>query len=82
MTHTLLFPFSRACFRVVKVGGILVPDPATVHCARRCDLASVAETQACLFIHTHMHANSDLETKQVTGMRGLHDGEIRLLRHL
>ena len=75
--HALLLPFSRACFRVVKASGILVPDPATVHCGQRCDRASVAETHACMFIHTHMHANSDKET--VTGMRGLlvHDGEIR-----
>ena len=71
--HTLLYPFSRPCFRVVKAGEILVPDPATVHCGRRC--ASVAETYTCMFIHTRMYANSDMET--VTCMRGLHDGEIR-----
>ena len=37
--------------------------------------ASVAETHACMFIHTCMHANSYTET--VTCMRGLHNGEIR-----
>ena len=73
--HALLLPFSRACFRVVKASGILVPDPATVHCGRRCNCASVAGTQACMFIHTRMHANSDTET--VPRMRGLHDGEIQ-----
>ena len=36
--------------------------------------ASVAETHACMFIHTRMHANSYSET--VTCMRGLHNGEI------
>ena len=51
-----------ACFRVVKAGRILVPDPATKHCGRRCNHASVAETHACMFIHTRMHANSDTET--------------------
>ena len=40
--------------------------------ALRCP--SVAETNACMFIHTRMHANSDKET--VLCMRGLHDGEI------
>ena len=60
--HTLLFPFSRACFRVVKAGGIIVLDPAIVHCVRRCNLASVAETHACMFIKTRMHDNSDTET--------------------
>ena len=77
MTHTLLFPFSCACLRVVKAGRILVPDPATVHCGQRCDRASVAETHACMFIHTRMHSNSDTET--VTCMRGLNDGEIRFI---
>ena len=72
--HTLLCPFSRACFHVVKAGKILVPDPATVHCGRCCDRVSVAETHACTFIHTRMHANSDMET--VTHMHGLHDDEI------
>ena len=64
-------------FRVVKASGILVPDPATVHCGRRCDHAFVAETHACMFIHTRMHANSN--TEMVTPMHGLHggDGEIR-----
>ena len=75
MTHTLLFPFSCACFRVVKASGILVPDAATVHCGLCCDSASVAKIHSCMFIHTRMHANSDMET--VTLMRGLHDGEIR-----
>ena len=76
MTHTLLFfSFSRACFRVVIAGAILIPDLATVHCGWRCDHASVAETHACMFIKTRMHDNSDTET--VTRMRGLHDGEIR-----
>ena len=75
MTHTLLFPFSRTCFHVVKAGGISVPDPATVHYGRCCDHASVAQTHACMFIHKRMHANSD--TEAVTHMPGLHDGEIR-----
>ena len=48
-----------------------------MHCGPRCDCASVAETHACMFIHTHMHANSDTET--VTRMCGLHDGEIRFI---
>ena len=30
-------PFSRACFRVVKAGGILVPAPATGHRGQRYD---------------------------------------------
>ena len=64
-----------ACFCVVKAGGILVPDPATLHRGRRCNDACVAETHSCMFIHTRMHANSD--TEKVTRMRGLHDGEIR-----
>ena len=55
-------------------GGILVPDPATVHCGRSCNRASVAKTHACMFIHTRMHANSNTET--ITHMHGLHDGEI------
>ena len=75
--HYSLFPFSRACFHVVKAGRILVPDPATVHCGQRYDRASVAETHACMFIHTRMHSNSDTET--VTCMRGLNDGEIRCI---
>ena len=63
MTHTLLFfSFSRACFRVVIAGAILIPDLATVHCGWRCDHASVAETHACMFIKTRMHDNSDTET--------------------
>ena len=74
MTHALLLPFSHTCFHVVKAGGILVPDPVTVHCGRCCDGASVAETHACMFIHTRMHANSNTET--VTRMGGLQDGEI------
>ena len=61
MTHALLFPFSRACFRVVIAGTILVPDFDTVHCGRRCDRASVAETYGCVFIKTCMH-DSDTET--------------------
>ena len=61
-----------ACFCVVKAGGILVPDPATLHRGRRCDCACVAETHTCMFIHTSMHANSDTETE--THMRGLHAG--------
>ena len=74
MTHALLLPFSRACFRVVKAVRILVPDPANVNCGRGCDRASVAETHAYMFIHTRMHAYSNTET--VTRMHGLHDGEI------
>ena len=62
-------------FRVVKAVGILVPDPATVHCGQHCDRSSVTETHTCMFIHTRLHANSDTETE--TRMRGLHDGEIR-----
>ena len=76
--HALLLPFSRACFRVVKACGILVPDPATVKnvkCGRCYDRASLAKTHACMFVHTCMHANSD--TEMVTHMRGLHNGEIR-----
>ena len=73
MTHALILPFSRTCFHVVQAHGILVPDPATLHCGQRCDRASMAETYACMFLHTCMHANSDTET--VTRMRGLHDGE-------
>ena len=75
MTHTLLFPFSRTCFRVLIAGAILVPDLDTVQCGRRCDRASVAETHTCMFIKIRMHDNSDMET--VPRMRGLHDGEIR-----
>ena len=38
MTQTLLFPFWRACFRVVLDGGvILVPDPATLQRGQRYD---------------------------------------------
>ena len=38
MTHLLLFPLWRACFRVVlDGGGILVPGPATVQCGQRYD---------------------------------------------
>ena len=74
MTHTLLLPFSYAIFRVVKTGEILVTDPATVHCGRCCDHASVAKTYTCMFIKTRMHANSDTET--VSRMHSLHDGEI------
>ena len=70
-THSLLLRM----FPVKKAGRILVPDPATVHCGRRCDCASVAETHSCMFIHTRMHANSD--TKMVTCMCSLHNGEIR-----
>ena len=56
--------------------GILVPDPATLHRGWCCwDCACVAETHTCMFIHTRMHANSDIE--KVTRMHGLHDGEIR-----
>ena len=72
--HTLLFPFSRACFHVVKAGRILVPDPATVHCGLHRNHTTMAETQPCMFIHTCMHVNPD--TEMVTRMRGLHDGEI------
>ena len=36
----------------VKAGGILGPDPATVHCGQRCDRASLAETHACMLILT------------------------------
>ena len=72
---TVLFPYSRTCFRVVIARAILVPDLDTVHCGRRCDHAFVAETHACMFIKTRIHANSD--TEKVTLMRGLHDGEIR-----
>ena len=76
MRHAVLLPFSCAFSRVVKAGGILVPDPVTtVHCGWRCDGASVAETHACMSIHTHMHANSDTET--VTRMRGLYNDKIR-----
>ena len=75
MTHALLLNFSSTCFHVVKAGGILFPDPATVHCGWRCDHPSVAETHSCMFINTHMHANSHTET--VTLLRGSHDGEIR-----
>ena len=31
----MLFPFWHACFCVVKVGGILVPDSATVNYGQR-----------------------------------------------
>ena len=77
MTHALLLSFSRTCFCVVKAGGILVPDPATLHSGRHCNCACMAKTHACMFIHTRMHANSDMKT--VTRMHGLlvHDGEIR-----
>ena len=77
MTHVLLLPFSRACFRVIKAGGILVPDPATLQRGQRCDHAGLAEeTPPCMFIHTRMHANSD--TEMVTHIHGLHNCEIRL----
>ena len=48
VTHTLQFPFWHACFRVVKAGWILVPDPATGHHGRRTSLFR----HACMLIRT------------------------------
>ena len=53
--HTQLFPFWRAFFRVVKAGGILVPDSATGHRGQRYDRSRYAST----LITGRMHANSD-----------------------
>ena len=37
-THTQLYPFSRACFPVIKSPRkLIVQDPSTVHSGRRCD---------------------------------------------
>ena len=58
MTHTPLFPFWRACFRVVKAGGILVPDSATGHCGQRYDRSRYAS----ILIQGRMQANSDMHT--------------------
>ena len=58
MTHTQLFPFSRAFFCVVKAGGILVLDPATGHRGQRYDRSRYAG----IIITGRMHANSDTET--------------------
>ena len=59
MTHSLLFPFSRACLRVVLAGGILVLHPATEHCGQCCDRIRYA----CIPIQGRMQvqANSDTE---------------------
>ena len=46
MTPTLLFPFSYACFRVVKAGAILVPAPATRHRGQRYDRYDRSRTHA------------------------------------
>ena len=70
MTHTLLFPFWRACFHVVKAGGILVPDSATGHCMQRYDRSR----DASILIQGRMQANSDTHT--FTRMRILIDDEI------
>ena len=44
---TLLFPFSRACFRVVKAVGILIPDPATERGQRYDRTHPYSGTHAC-----------------------------------
>ena len=68
-----------ACFCVVKAGGILVPDPVTLHRGRRCDCAMrMRGRDPHMHVYSYKHAcysNSDTETE--THMRGLHDGEIR-----
>ena len=68
--HTTFYLLARM-FRVVKAGGILVPDPATEHCGQR----NVRNRYAHILIQARMHANSYTET--VICMRGLHNGEIR-----
>ena len=62
--------FWRTCIRVVKAGGILVPDPATVHCGQHYDRKAGSRQQckqgigqllhACILITWRMHANSDM----------------------
>ena len=44
---TLLFPFSRTCFRVVKAVGILIPDPATGRGQRYDRTHPYSGTHAC-----------------------------------
>ena len=66
-THTWTFPqmqllpFSRACFRVVLAGGILVLRPATEHCGQR------RNRYTHFLIQARMHANSDTETSHACG---------------
>ena len=56
MTHYATpYLFRRACFHVVKAGGILVPGPATEQCGQRCDRIRYAH----ILFQTRMHANSD-----------------------
>ena len=63
-------PFSRECFRVICNSRPNISS-RSCHWALWAALhhASVAETHACMFILTRMHANSYTET--VTCMRGL-----------
>ena len=51
-----------ACFRVVKAGEILVPDPATGHCGQCYD----PNRYAHILIQALMHANSDTETSHAS----------------
>ena len=50
-----LLPFSRALFRVVLAGGMLVLHPATEHCGQR------RNRYTHILIQARMHANSDTE---------------------
>ena len=68
MTHALLFPFWRACFRVVKAGRILVPAPATGHHGQRYDRSRT---------HAFLLRDANYDTETLTCMRGLHNDEIR-----
>ena len=83
-TPTLLFPFWRACFRVVKAGRILVPDPATVHCGQRYDLkgpnCQVAENL------WGKNLKGDLKnlfwTRKIRSIMTLSTADLRVLAHL
>ena len=64
MTQTLLFPFWRACFRVVLDGGvILVPDPATVQRGQRYDRK--AGSSQCCQVENSEEKNSKGDVKNM-----------------
>ena len=73
LTLSILFPFCRACFHIVKAGEILVPDPATGTVG---GATIVTDTHTSLFRHTCML----ILIRKRTHMRILNDDEIRLLR--